>query len=292
MDAERTDIITDFEEKEKEILEFEAKFIKNEQLLKELTEKCQVLEQKLKMLEEKSSQDEVIAAQMNELRSQIAEYEQKAKEAEDMSERLRNALGNIQEENIKLEDELNSIKSDTGDIKELRSKLQVLEETVIAQQKELVEKDKILKGEFVTEEGSASVSALQRFIVGKVETINEFKRLIESTEIRLFIVVPTIEDLEQLDLHLDPKIGIRIATSLDPSNTAHKKIIETLPNAMFRNYSGKDRWGIERDAEEVCLIAESENKDYIGISSSDSKICELFSKLLTEAWLKGERVNL
>lgn len=288
MNNEKSNEISAFEEREKKILEFEDVFTKNEQL----ANKCQDLEQKLKALEEKSSQDEVVAAQLGELHSKIEEYEKTIQDLNGMSSNLRNALANVQEDNIKLEDELNSLKTEHGDVGELKSKLKTLEETVISQQKELIEKDKILKGEFIAEEGQTSDSALQRFIVGKVETIKEFNNLIEEVKFRLFLIVPTIEDLEQLNLEIDEKVDIRIATSFDHTNSSHKKIIETVPNAEFRNYKGKDRWGIECDGEEVVLVALSENKDYIGISSADSKICDLFSKLLTEAWLKGEKIPL
>ncbi len=291
METERSHLITDFEKREQKIMEFEENYVKNEKLLKELTEKCQNLEEKLKIYEEKSSQDEVIAAQLNELRSKIKQYETEIQELNETNARLRNALTNLQEENIKLEDELNSLKSDHTDINELKSKLKVLEETVITQQKEIVEKDKILKGKFIEEEGYKPESSLQKFIIGKIETIKEFNRLLNNVQFRIFLVVPKIDDLEQLNLPKDEKIDIRIATSFDLTNPAHQSLIKSFPNAEFRNYSGKDRWGLERDAEEICLVAESENKDFIGISSSDSKICELFSKLLTEAWLKGEKIT-
>ncbi|MHA1130550.1 MAG: hypothetical protein ACTSQI_06350 [Candidatus Helarchaeota archaeon] len=289
MDVEE---ITSLEEKEKKILEFEENYTKTEQLLKEYTAKCQDLEEKLRILEEKSSKDEVVAAQLNELHSKIEEYEHTIQELQANNERLRNAISQLQEENIQMEDELNSIKTEHGDINELKAKLKVLEETVITQQKELVEKDKILKGEFITDDGCAAEGGVQHFIVGKEETLKEFNHLIENTSYRLSLVIPTIEDLEQLNLQLDAKINLRIATSLDLSKPVHKKIANQFSNAEFRNYSGKDRWVIERDGQEICIVALSENKDYIGFSSTDSKIVNLFSKLLTEAWLKGEKVAL
>ncbi len=286
-----TEEITLLEAKEKKILEFEENFTKNEALLKEYTEKCGVLEEKLRTLEEKSSKDEVVAAQLGELHSKIEEYENTIQQLNENNERLRNAISQLQEENIQMEDELNVIKTEHGDINEVKAKLKVLEETVITQQKELVEKDKILKGEFVTEEGRVAEGSVQHFIVGKEETIQEFNRLIEAASYRLFLVIPRIEDLEDLNLQLDAKVNLRIATSLDLSKPVHKKIANQISNAEFRNYPGKDRWGIERDGNEICIVALSENKDYIGFSSSDSKIFNLFSKLLTEAWLKGEKVS-
>ncbi|NVM53038.1 MAG: hypothetical protein HWN66_05000 [Candidatus Helarchaeota archaeon] len=278
MNSGRTNTLTDFEEREKKIKDFEEDFKQKEKQLKELT-------QKLKGFEEKSSQDEVVT-------SQIEQYEQKIKELDEMTSRLRNALGNLQEENIKLEDELNSIKSEHGDISELKSKLKVLDETVITQQKEIVEKDKILKGRATEEGGGLPEGTLQKIIVGKVETIKEFNRLLEDVKFRLFLIIPTVEDLDQLNLPKDSKVDTRVATAFDLSNAAHKGLISTYPHIEFRSYSKKDRWGIERDAEEICLVAESENKDYIGISSSDSKICELFLKLLTEAWLTATKITL
>ncbi len=283
MNSGPTKTLTDFEEKEKEILEFEKQYIENEKELKKLSEESQDLNQKLQNLEAKASQDEVVA-------SQIEDYKKKINELEETSSRLRTALGQIQEDNIKLEDELNSIKTEHGDIAELKSKLNVLEETVIAQQKEIIDKDKILKGRTSEAEGNIHTGAVQKFIVGKVETLNEFNRLLDNVKFRLFLIVPTIEDLKQLKLLNSANVDTRVATSLDLSNTAHKNFIQKYPDVDFRNYSKKDRWGIECDAEEICLVAESENKDLIGISSSDSKICEMFLKLLTEAWLTAARI--
>ena len=294
MTTERSKGSSSFEKREKEILAFEENIQKNENELKELSTKCQELEKKLKIFEEKSSQDEVIEAQLSELRAKIQEYEQTLKESNETNSRLQSALGQMQEENIKLEDELNSFKKYQVNVKDLKSKLKVLEETVITQEKELIEKDKILKGQFTDEEGSKiPIGTLQKFIVGRVETIKEFNNLLEKVQFRLFLIVPSPEDLEDFNLNqLDPKVDIRIATAFDLSNDSHKKMIQEYPNADFRNFSGKDRWGIERDKEEICLVAESENKDLIGISSTDSKIVELFLKLLTEAWLKGEKISL
>lgn len=281
MDSDRANSYSDFEEREKKILEFEQNLIENEEKLKTLTKECEDLNQKLKLVEE--SQDEMIATQLKELRAKLEESDQ-------MTTNLRSALQNLQEDNIKLEDELNAFKSEHGDINEVKEKLQVLEETVITQQKEIVEKDKILKGR--QEEGEVLESALQKFIVGKVETVKEFNHLLENAKFRLFLIVPTIEDLKQLNLPDDSNIDMRVATAFDLENKFHREYLESYSNVDFRVYSKRDRWGIERDAEEICLVAESENKDYIGISSSDSKICELFLKLLTEAWLTADKVSL
>ncbi|HUY01479.1 MAG TPA: hypothetical protein VMV49_18090 [Candidatus Deferrimicrobium sp.] len=290
MSTDRTKSSSSFEKREKEILEFEELCIKNEQQLTHLKE----LEKKLKVFEEKSSQDEVIAAQLNELREKIKTYEHDIQESDANNARLSAALGQLQEENIKLEDELNEFKSNQGNIQELKSKLKILEETVITQEKELIEKDKILKGQLITKDGcEISGNTSGKFIIGKVETLKEFNHLIENVKFRLFLIMPSAEDLKDLNLNqLGPKVDVRIAAGFNLSDDSHKKIIQINPNIEFRNFSGRDRWGIERDAEEICLVAESENKDLIGISSSDSKICDLFSKLLTEAWLKGEKIHL
>ena len=285
MNSGRNKPVIDFEEKENKIIEFEKQFTENEKQLEKLTGECQDLQQKLQNLEAKTSQDEVVA-------SQIDDYRQKITELEEMSARLRTALGQLQEENIKLEDELNGIKTEHGDITELKAKLTVLEETVITQQKEIVDKDRILKRRTSEEDGGIDESAPQKFLVGKVETVTEFNRLLENVKFRLVLIVPTVQDLKQLKLMNNPNVDTRIATSLDLSNVAHKNFIKQFPNAEFRNYSKKDRWGIECDAEEICLVAESENKDLIGIASSDSKICELFLKLLTEAWLTATKISL
>ncbi|NVM28597.1 MAG: hypothetical protein HWN65_07115 [Candidatus Helarchaeota archaeon] len=275
MNSERTNIIADFEEKEKKILEFEDEFAK----MKESSKEYEKLREKMK-----SSQDEAIASQIDELHSKMEEHEQ-------TNNRLRTALQQIQEENIALEDELNSIKSEHGDIGELKSKLQVLEDTVITQQKEIVEKDKILKGKRAEEAGLTTEGTLQKFIVGKMETIKEVNRLLKNSKFRILLIVPSFDDLKQLNIPENPKIDTRIATAFDLANKFHREFIHKFPHVEFRNYSKSDRWGIERDAEEVCLVAESENKDYIGISSSDSKICDLYSKLLTEAWLTASKVS-
>lgn len=275
MDSETSEMM-DFEEKEKIILAFEQEYVQIQTELKELNEKY-------KLLEEQTSKEKV---------EQITQYEEKIKQLTEMNERLRTALEQLQEENIKQEDELNSIKADHADITELRSKVQILEETIINQQKELVEKDKILKGRTAEGEGEALESTLQKFIVGKVETITEFNRLLDTVKFRLFLIVPTIEDLQQLNLKNNPDVDTRVATAFDLSNESHKNYIKSYPDIEFRSYNKKDRWGIERDAEELCLTIETENKDYIGISSSDSKVTEILLKLLTEAWLTASKIAL
>jgi chromosome segregation ATPase len=296
MDADRTNNMADFEKKEQDIMAFEEEFTKKEKTLKELTQKCQDLDQKLKVYEEKSSQDEIVATQLSELRAKIEQYEQSTKELTETNTRLRDALQNIQDDSVKLEDELNTLKSAQGDINELKSKNKMLEETVITQQKELIEKHKILKGRVAEgKESEIAASSIQKFIVGKTETITEFNRLLENVKFRLFLVFPAIEDLMDLNLtsfsKLQSKAEIRIATAIDQTNNTQLKIIKAYPNVEFRHYKAKDRWGLSRDSEEICFVAQSENKDLIGISSSDSKINDLFLKLMTEAWLKGEKIT-
>ncbi|MHA1263751.1 MAG: hypothetical protein ACTSRS_00805 [Candidatus Helarchaeota archaeon] len=276
MESSHSKAITDFEEKEKRISEFEKEFIRKETELKELQEKY-------KLLEEQTSKDKV---------EKIAQYEGKIKELSETNERLRNALNQLQEENIQLEDELNKIKSEHADINELKSKMQILEETVITQQKEIIEKDKILKGRMGEDEEATLESTLQKFIVSKAETIKEFNRLLDAAKFRLFLIVPTLDDLQQLHLKNNPDVDTRIATAFDLSNEGQKDFIAKFPDVEWRLYTKKDRWGIERDAEEICIVAETENKDYIGISSSDSKVTQLFLKLLTEAWLTADKVSL
>jgi DNA repair exonuclease SbcCD ATPase subunit len=297
MDADRTSNLVDFEKKERDILAFEEEYTKKEKTLKDLLQKCKELDQKVKVYEEKSSQDEVVATQLSELRVKIEQYEKSNQELTETNARLQMALQNVQDDGVKIEDELNALKSATGDINEIKSKMKMLEETVIAQQKELVEKDKILKGRIAEgAESKIAARSIQRFIVGKAETISEFNRLLENVKFRLFLVFPAIEDLLDLNLtvfsKLEGKVEIRIATAIDRNNDAHLKIIRSYPNVEFRHFKNKDRYGLESDSEEICFVAQSENKDLIGLSSSDSKINDLFLKLMTEAWLKAEKITL
>ncbi|MHA1384992.1 MAG: helix-turn-helix domain-containing protein [Candidatus Helarchaeota archaeon] len=133
------------------------------------------------------------------------------------------------------------------------------------------------------------------FVDGTEAIIAEITDIMWKTKIRLYIVAPTIEDVNLAIIkNLPKKILIRLACYLDFNNPKHLKIATELSNhnINFRLYKKRNLWGINRDQEEIILGTVSEDGDVNAVASDNQEHVQLFSPILETAWIQGKPLDL
>ncbi|MHA1379790.1 MAG: TrmB family transcriptional regulator [Candidatus Helarchaeota archaeon] len=133
------------------------------------------------------------------------------------------------------------------------------------------------------------------FVDGPEAIIAEITDVMWKAKIRLYIVAPTIENVNLTIIkNLPQKIAIRLASYIDFRNSNHIKIANELSkhNINFRLYKKRNLWGINRDQEEIILGTVSEDGDVNAVASDTQEHIQMFSPILETAWIQGRPLDL
>lgn len=279
---EKEDIIEGLQKKIVEIQEtmqqeMQQKVQESEESIQNLNTQLSDIQEKLKNFEAQDSRQTKVIKKMKK------EGEQKTQEIEDKEKQLEKAIAadeqlvaKVDELKAELEQKLESINEKNNQIEELKK-----------EQKNLQDEFENLKTEY--QDLKQQKTGL---IQGRENIINIMNNLLDNAKMRVLIVAPTIEDINQIELQrMDKKINIRVATFIDLKNEKHKEVLDTFegfPNISFRNFEKQDRWGLEHDREEIILAAHSSSALPMGMLSNDPKHIEFFLALLSEAWISGK----
>lgn len=136
--------------------------------------------------------------------------------------------------------------------------------------------------------GSIDVSKLK---IKKSELIQNMREILERTQHIVMIIVPTIIDLEDLEVHnVRVNVNRRIACSVDIENEDQLELLEELKNFVhIRNFEGRDRYVILRDSEKLLFAALGVNKDInLSFHTSDADHIKLFHSLASDAWVRSK----
>ncbi|MFX1449902.1 MAG: helix-turn-helix domain-containing protein, partial [Promethearchaeota archaeon] len=182
----------------------------------------------------------------------------------------------------------NSIPNSTNDINELNEKyLSCLSELETQIKKSLTTMDALFKS------SKAKITFKFKnlwFIDGAEAIISEITDIMWKAKIRIYIVAPTIENVNlSIIRNLPQKITIRLATFIDFDNQNHLNIANQLSeyNINFRLYKGQNLWGINRDQEEIILGTVSKDRDVAAVASDVKEQVQLLAPVLEKAWIQG-----
>ncbi len=131
--------------------------------------------------------------------------------------------------------------------------------------------------------------------IKKSEILEKMKTLLENAIANVTIVVPSIEDLQELCLYeLRSSVSMKIACSINPGIEEHNELLEefeSLDNISLRNYERKDRYVITRDGEELLFAAiGNSDENNLVFHTRDPKHITLFSSLATDGWIQSRKV--
>ncbi|MFW9999317.1 MAG: hypothetical protein ACFE9Q_13835 [Candidatus Hodarchaeota archaeon] len=131
--------------------------------------------------------------------------------------------------------------------------------------------------------------------IQKLKILEKMREILNSAISNVTIVVPSIEDLQELYLYeLRSSVSMKIACSINPAITEHSELLEefeSLDNISLRNYERADRYVLTKDGEELlfAVIGNSENNNLV-IHTKDPKHFKLFSSLATEGWIQSRKI--
>ena len=131
--------------------------------------------------------------------------------------------------------------------------------------------------------------------VPKSEILKKMRDILENAISNVTIVVPSIEDLQELYLYeLRSSVSMNIACSINPGVEEHSELLdefESLDNISLRNYVRKDRFVLTRDGEEVLLavIGNTEDNNLV-VHTKDPKHIRLLNSLATESWIQSRKI--
>ncbi|MFX0106315.1 MAG: hypothetical protein ACFE75_12620 [Candidatus Hodarchaeota archaeon] len=131
--------------------------------------------------------------------------------------------------------------------------------------------------------------------IKKSEILQKMREILESAISNVTIVVPSIEDLQELYLYeLRSSVNMMIACGVNPGLEEHSELLdefESLGNISLRNYEREDRYILFRDGEELLFaaIGKTENNNLV-IHTKDPRHIKLFSSLATEGWIQSRKI--
>ena len=212
------------------------------------------------------------------------------------------------EKTIKLKDDeirkLNSTSIDRSALNEKSEKIKQLEKELEILNGELAKLDEELESlelenEKLKKAGSSSTDKIVNFTnvqITKSEILEKMREVLQNNAMsNVSIVVPNIEDLQELYLYeLRSSVSMNISCSINPGNDEHSELLqefESLDNISIKNYEQGDRYGVNRDAEEllIAVIGSSEN-NHLVFHTKDSKHIRLLNSLITESWIRSRKV--
>ena len=205
---------------------------------------------------------------------------EKDKIIQEFNEKISNQDIELTEQIKKLETIINEQNDQLEDLKRLQLENQQLK-------KELEELKKINRD---LEEKTGKLEMGQEVIVGRENVINYINEMIKITKMSILIVTPKIIDLKDIDFSINDRIQIRVVTSLDFQSSQHLEILKKLQdlNIIIREYRLADRWGIDRDGEEIFIAPAGGN--VFGLRVKNEEAIKLYKILITDAWLRGKIV--
>jgi chromosome segregation ATPase len=131
--------------------------------------------------------------------------------------------------------------------------------------------------------------------ISKSEILKKMKEILENAIANVTIVVPSIEDLQELLLYeIRSSVSMKIACNINPEVHEHSELLEefeSLDNISLRKYERADRYILTRDGEELLLavIGNSENNNLV-IHTKDRQHIKLFNSLSTEGWIQSRKI--
>jgi hypothetical protein len=125
--------------------------------------------------------------------------------------------------------------------------------------------------------------------------LEKMREILEKAIANVTIVVPSIEDLQELYLYeLRSSVSMKIACRINPEIEEHSELLdefESLENIGLRNYGRVDRYVLTRDGEELFLaIIGSGDDNNLVIHTKDPKHIKLLNSISTEGWIQSRKV--
>ena len=132
--------------------------------------------------------------------------------------------------------------------------------------------------------------------ITKTEILEKMREILQNAIHNVMIAVPSIVDLQELYLYeVRSSVSMKISCSINPGIVEHADLteeFESLDNITLRNYSGEDRFTINRDSEELLFAVVGNNENnHLVIHTRDSSHITLYNSLVMDSWLRARKLE-
>ena len=271
--------------------------------LKSKDEKIETIEKSINLIEEQiqsasSSSGEEKAVIQKELDIALADKEEIQKEVESLKE-YNEKLQNRLEETVEERDILKkNHEIALTDKENLQKELEILNGELGNADKDLEQLE--LENEKLREAGSkyldSKITDYTEIDITKIEILEKMRDILQNAKHNIMIAVPSIEDLQELYLYeVRSSVSMKISCSINPGVVEHADLteeFESLDNITLRNYSGEDRFTINRDSEELLFAVVGNNENnHLVIHTRDSSHITLYNSLVMDSWLRARKLE-
>ncbi len=231
---------------------------------------------------------------------QIKTLEKTLKTKDDETKTLEKTIALKEEEIIKIASstvDTSILKEKDDTITQLQKEIEILNEELAKADEELesleLENEKLRKAE--SSSADFKIIDYTNININKTQILDKMRDILEKAIANVTIVVPSIEDLQELYLYeLRSSVSMSIACSINPGIDEHSELLEefeSLDNINLRNYERADRYVLTRDGEELLLavIGDSEDNNLV-IHTKDPKHIKLLNSIATEGWIQSRKI--
>ncbi|MBN2150572.1 MAG: hypothetical protein JW839_03900, partial [Candidatus Lokiarchaeota archaeon] len=139
-------------------------------------------------------------------------------------------------------------------------------------------------------------ACVTRMITGRDEIIKLLNELLDKAIHNVMIVVPSIKDLQELDLmKLKPSVKVMVSVKVDMKSQPELDFVTELDKVNkldIRSFENEDRFGINVDRGVVFIGVNSKTMPF-GLITEDPQAIDLFVKqFLIETWTLGRPVSI
>ncbi|MFX1568185.1 MAG: hypothetical protein ACFFCV_07445 [Promethearchaeota archaeon] len=231
---------------------------------------------------------------------QIKTLEKTLKTKDDETKTLEKTVSLKEEEIEKLSSSVvdpDILKEKDETITQLQKEIEILNEELTKADEEIegleLEKEKLRNSPTSTNKGA--IIDFTNIKITKAEILEKMRNILENSIANATIVVPSIEDLQDLYLYeLRSSVSMKIACSVNPGLDEHNELLEefeSLDNISLRNYEREDRYVVTRDGEELFFAAiGNSNENHLVFHTKDPRHIKLFSSLATDGWIQSRKV--
>jgi len=190
-----------------------------------------------------------------------------------------------------------TLKEKEEEIEQLHKEVEILNEELTKADEELerleLENEKLREAR--NESTDIEIIDFTHFKIGKAEIFEKMREILEKAISNVVIVVPNIEDLQELYLYeLRSSVSMKIGCSINPGNEEHAELLdefESLENISLRNYEREDRYVLARDGEELMLAVKGNSEDnHLVFFTKDPKHIKLLNSITMEGWIQSRKI--
>ena len=258
------------------------------------------LETKDNLIKLKDEQVKMLENSLQLKDEQIKTLERTLKTKDDETKTLEKTILLKEEEIEKLSSSAidpNSLKNKDEKITQLQKEIEILNEELAKADEEIesleLENEKLRNSSTSSKQGA--IIDFTNIQITKAEILEKMRNILENSIANVTIVVPNIEDLQELYLYeLRSSVSMKIACLVNPGLAEHNELLEefeSLDNISLRNYEREDRYVVTRDGEELFFAAiGNSNDNYLVFHTKDPRHIKLFSSLATDGWIQSRKL--